>query len=210
MTFYIFALAAGLAVFCGLIAGSIAGDIQEQLPGITYDPNIPWETGCMAGIVSGAVYWMYLNHRLRIIGIKTARHLAGSDAVRNIMTGTTGEWRINLDNLQGEPSLEKNRFVELKDGQDLSTWLLGQLHRVEKELPNLRLQPYGGFVAMILLLAASISLYLLQARGIALELQPFSLLLVFMLVPFGSVDGQMRTQMLRYLLPEEVLRRLRA
>ena len=141
MTFYIFALAAGLAVFCGLIAGSIAGDIQEQLPGITYDPNIPWETGCMAGIVSGAVYWMYLNHRLRIIGIKTARHLAGSDAVRNIMTGTTGEWRINLDNLQGEPSLEKNRFVELKDGQDLSTWLLGQLHRVEKELPNLRLQP---------------------------------------------------------------------
>ena len=63
---------------------------------------------------------------------------------------------------------------------------------------------------MILLLAASISLYLLQARGIALELQPFSLLLVFMLVPFGSVDGQMRTQMLRYLLPEEVLRRLRA
>lgn len=153
---------------------------------------------------------MYLNHRLRIIGIKTARHLAGSDAVRNIMTGTTGEWRINLDNLQGEPSLEKNRFVELKDGQDLSTWLLGQLHRVEKELPNLRLQPYGGFVAMILLLAASISLYLLQARGIALELQPFSLLLVFMLVPFGSVDGQMRTQMLRYLLPEEVLRRLRA
>lgn len=43
MTFYIFALAAGLAVFCGLIAGSIAGDIQEQLPGITYDPNIPWK-----------------------------------------------------------------------------------------------------------------------------------------------------------------------
>lgn len=204
----LFAFAAGMIV--GSMIGTIVAQFCEQLQLAA----TPYDIGIAAGVTTGLIAALLSFRELQRVNHatenQTASQLSESLAVREIMLGMTGEWKVDLEDPQHEPTLQKNRFVELKDGQDMLAWLLSHIHRVERELP--REVPSTNMFSYIAAVLFLLSLLGFAAERYGFRLEPgmaFSYL-IFAIIIFSNPARVLRPPMLRYLLPEEVLRRLRA
>lgn len=209
MDFYILVFAILAAALAASVLGNIALQILQQLGHVADPMTTAVVMNTIAGLTAGITAWLLLQRERGYLEKQTASQLSKNLVVREIMLGISGKLDIDFDNLQSESPVEKNRFVELQDGRNIVKWLHTHLQRVEWELPQVR--GHGENLTRVFMGAALVGLILILLKRYGIELEfPISLPFLFLLaMAFSSPALIMRPQILRYLLLQEVVWRLR-
>jgi hypothetical protein len=169
-----------------------------------------WPVAILAGILAGLLYFIYVKSTLARLENAGSEFLVESPEVLAIMTRLQMESTVEqLSSEQLMRTLHARGDPAASEDVNSLTWISSQAARFEKLAPavhHTRLHVLGNlmFVWLILFVGGWLDRYDFND-----DLGSYQVVFLYSIMFAFFLDGILRTPIWRYLLPEEVARRLR-